>query len=571
MSRETRKEEPTRQGLWAAEGPPRLPALLLALVLGVELIALLAFARGFTTDDAYITLRYARHLAAGQGVTWNVGERPVEGYSNFSYVLIGAAALGSGLDPIVVYKGLGALSLAAVVALIAGLAAAEGALELGLAAGFAYLSFWGVTLWAASGLETPTYAALALGAIALAARGARIVGEGTGAVGRTPEATVGRADCRWLLASGGIVFLAAVTRPEGPLVGVAIAIGIVAEVARRRSGASRTTTTRVSARAAIARLLAPVAATGAGPYLVYSAWKWVHFGDLLPNSVRCKALWHGDPLALLRDAAPLVAWTLPFALWAVVRRPSLRRVALLSFGLLSLAILYRTDPIIGHANRHALAAWAALLAVAAAGVSDLLDLFLAPRRARVAATWILVIAAAAGLVNLEPRLRMLRQTAEAYSGRERTRRFLADWVDRRVGSDGRVLAGDCGVLGYFATVRIVDALCLNSWETPRPPIDRDAEAFARWVFQSPPEVLVLSSVRPDRLDPLPTYGVFPALARRPELSGRYRPALVAGRPGDDLFYFVYLRAVPPVPEPASAAAVQGSRGAYQPDLQARAR
>jgi hypothetical protein len=38
-------------------------------------------------DDAYISYRYARHLADGEGLVFNPGER-VEGYSNFFYVLI---------------------------------------------------------------------------------------------------------------------------------------------------------------------------------------------------------------------------------------------------------------------------------------------------------------------------------------------------------------------------------------------------------------------------------------------------------------------------------------------------
>jgi len=39
--------------------------------------------RGFSLfDDAMISMRYARNLAQGHGLRWNVGEAPVEGYSN---------------------------------------------------------------------------------------------------------------------------------------------------------------------------------------------------------------------------------------------------------------------------------------------------------------------------------------------------------------------------------------------------------------------------------------------------------------------------------------------------------
>ena len=41
----------------------------------------------YTSDDAYISYRYARNLADGVGLVWNPGEH-VEGYSNFLWVVI---------------------------------------------------------------------------------------------------------------------------------------------------------------------------------------------------------------------------------------------------------------------------------------------------------------------------------------------------------------------------------------------------------------------------------------------------------------------------------------------------
>jgi hypothetical protein len=46
----------------------------------ILLLMLLAVRNRFIQDDAFISFRYAQHLAAGDGLTWNVGEeRPVEG------------------------------------------------------------------------------------------------------------------------------------------------------------------------------------------------------------------------------------------------------------------------------------------------------------------------------------------------------------------------------------------------------------------------------------------------------------------------------------------------------------
>jgi hypothetical protein len=50
-------------------------------------------------DDAFISMRYARHLAAGTGLTFNPGER-VEGYTNFLWTVLLAAAMRLGADPV---------------------------------------------------------------------------------------------------------------------------------------------------------------------------------------------------------------------------------------------------------------------------------------------------------------------------------------------------------------------------------------------------------------------------------------------------------------------------------------
>ena len=39
-------------------------------------------------DDAMISMRYAHNFAEGHGLVWNVGERPIEGYTNLLWVLI---------------------------------------------------------------------------------------------------------------------------------------------------------------------------------------------------------------------------------------------------------------------------------------------------------------------------------------------------------------------------------------------------------------------------------------------------------------------------------------------------
>lgn len=47
-------------------------------------------------EDAFISFRYSRNLVEGHGLVFNIGEKPVEGYTNFLWVLIGALVMKLG-------------------------------------------------------------------------------------------------------------------------------------------------------------------------------------------------------------------------------------------------------------------------------------------------------------------------------------------------------------------------------------------------------------------------------------------------------------------------------------------
>ena len=51
-------------------------------------------------EDAAILMRYSRHLAAGHGIVWNVGEAPVDGATDllFMVLLAGLHAAGASLE-----------------------------------------------------------------------------------------------------------------------------------------------------------------------------------------------------------------------------------------------------------------------------------------------------------------------------------------------------------------------------------------------------------------------------------------------------------------------------------------
>jgi len=75
------------------------------------MVVIIAWKTRFILDDAFISLRYARNLAEGNGLVWNPGEF-VEGYTNFLWTLIHSLPFTLGLDPVGFSQVLGILCMA---------------------------------------------------------------------------------------------------------------------------------------------------------------------------------------------------------------------------------------------------------------------------------------------------------------------------------------------------------------------------------------------------------------------------------------------------------------------------
>src|SRR4051794_30930643 len=72
--------------------PPDRWVMLIACVFLAHVIYLNCVA-----EDAFIALRFASNLAHGHGLLWNPGTAPVEGYTDFLWVVLNAAAIRIGL------------------------------------------------------------------------------------------------------------------------------------------------------------------------------------------------------------------------------------------------------------------------------------------------------------------------------------------------------------------------------------------------------------------------------------------------------------------------------------------
>jgi len=229
----------------------------LALVVAVALVV--AWRNRFIQDDAFISLRYARHLVDGHGLVWNIGER-VEGYTSFLWTVLGAVPLRLGLDPVGFLQVAGlllfAVTLAALARLVRGLTghhapAVPAVAGLGL--------FYSASAYATGGLETQLQAALVTLTAVVAAGVAR---EGRLEIG--PAAVAGALSTLALLTRlDSSVFLV-------PMLGVA-ALSV------------RAPFRPVAARAVALAAVIPLVVLGA-----WLAWKQGFYGHLLPNTLAAK-------------------------------------------------------------------------------------------------------------------------------------------------------------------------------------------------------------------------------------------------------------------------------------------
>jgi hypothetical protein len=231
---------------------PIAAVLVAVVILGVHSASL----QPWTLDDAYITFRYAEHLADGHGPVYNVGER-VEGYTTFLWVALLALGSAAGLtvEPLSkilgVALGVSSLGLLATTSRVAG--GDDGWDERGAAVAVLTLGSCGMfTGWVMSGMEVALVVALST-ATWLAH------------LARRPVAT------------GVLGALATMTRPDALLVPLVQAT----EHALRRDWR------------ALGRHLGPFVALY-GPYF---GWRFTYYGWLLPNTFYAKVGTTSEQLA----------------------------------------------------------------------------------------------------------------------------------------------------------------------------------------------------------------------------------------------------------------------------------
>jgi len=233
-----------------------------------------------SSDDAFISLRYARNLAEGHGLRYNPGEPPVEGLSNPLFSTCNAVLIAAGLPPVWAMKLVGWVSFLGAVALLPRLVRAYDSpprqvwpvMAAALLAASAFPA-----VWAVAGLETGFHCFLiVLGVVT--------------AVGECQRGSV-----RW---SPVVFCLIAANRPEAAMLGVAVFVVQWCLIPAKRN-------------LLIAWLVGMIV-----PCAILLGLRYFYYGMLVPNTYTIKALFGSS--ATRRGGEYLYGFVLSGGYWAAV-------------------------------------------------------------------------------------------------------------------------------------------------------------------------------------------------------------------------------------------------------------
>lgn len=233
-----------------------------------EAVILLAFVIIFTVhsiylncvaEDAYVSFRFANNLANGEGFVWNSGERPVEGYTNFLWVVIMAVItkIGLGVEAWSQILGIAASILAFYYVYSLSMLIDEGKHSFINFIAVALMAISGpIATWASSGMETNLFMLFIIMSFYYFFRDEK--------------------NKRLTITSGIYVLFASLTRPEGVMVFVILSAYYIGKNFRRNNWL------RIDKNFLKWLLVFLV------PGLIYFLWRYTYYGFLLPNTFYAK-------------------------------------------------------------------------------------------------------------------------------------------------------------------------------------------------------------------------------------------------------------------------------------------
>lgn len=426
----------------------------------------------FTVDDMYISLRYAKNWASGDGLLWNIDSPPVEGYSNFSFVVLGALALLFNVNPIVSLKIAGFLGLAGTCFFLFLISRFWFSKRDSLIPCIVLLLYKGQIIWAVSGFETTVYQALICGSVYFIFRGLGYA--------LSPG---GRSEIRGfsLFFAGIFLALAGMTRPEAPALMIVFFILMCwdkpdTQLSRHRKGVLCFV---------VSILLF---------YLPYFLWRWHYYGYLFPNSVYCKGFTETFLYELDVNYLKLI-W--PFAVLsipALILKWDKRYLFLCLPSIAYLAMLRDADPVVAFDNRLFLPAFALFLPLAFKGLYELFLCWFKKKEVINSFVFYLVLFAVLALFMPWMSLAQYRYFSENPVRGEQLRMSVIQWLTDHGRAGDRVVLGDSGLIPFMSPLHYIDSYCLNNLFMAHYPKQQRYNQFCHQIITERPEIIILTSL-----------------------------------------------------------------------------
>ncbi|PYQ13073.1 MAG: hypothetical protein DMF80_16230 [Acidobacteria bacterium] len=213
----------------------------------------------YPEEDAAMLLRYSEHVAQGQGVVWNVGEKPVDGATDFLFMIVVGCLIRAGFSVTHAAQETALVChTLTVLGIFLGTRALSGGRRAAAAVSAAYLAVGPGLRYAAASYGTPLTALLALATWLVAMR---------------VEVSPPQGAQDWARLLGACTALLGMARPEGALLG----LFCFATVVLLRDRGERNDVLK-----AFCSTFVPLG-------LVCFTWHWSCFGDPLPNPFYRKA------------------------------------------------------------------------------------------------------------------------------------------------------------------------------------------------------------------------------------------------------------------------------------------
>jgi hypothetical protein len=445
----------SRPNPWREWEATDLIILLAILVFCLYVVATKIIWHGLPAEDSLMLLRYANHLAQGQGITWNVGEHPVEGATDFLFLIavtlvIKISHLGAILSARLLLTACHVAGAGFLYAASRRIFAVHPAIAATLAL---YFATGPGIVHSSNGFSGPFYGLMALVAWSYALA--------TVTEGVTLRRSIGFAS---------FALLTGLTRPDGVLLAIFMSAALLYAL-------------RGQAKQIVLITVAIFVVLGGAYFL----WRVHYFGHLLPNPFYKKGGGHLYPFSLKRSASNVTKMLLPtlpvYALGLLA--PLARRRTIFSLipvvGFTVIWILLTNENNLGMRFQYVVLPVSLLsMPLILRGLSEEAEArgwrlpAVANRTAWNAAPFVLVLSSVA-MESIWWKTVYLEDMNEPGSGAYKIAAGLAQWEDRHY----TIVATEAGVIPYFSRWRSIDGWGLNDEEIVHNPLGLTTEYLDR--------------------------------------------------------------------------------------------